>query len=666
MPGPYAGPVAIRSVLTHGYRLRLVDAPAAFDRDGIYGFDDDPWRFGLLGRAALETLRVEARSRSTCSTSTTGTRPPAGPARPVLRRRPDRRPRPAGLDPDDPQPGLPRLGRPGRPGQPRAGPRRPGRRTRCRRDRSAVGRDRTGRTWSIPSVPTFAAEALTPAVGFGLDPTLRWKAGQLDLAGRPRFFGILNGIDPAVWDPADGSRPGRAVLDRSDLTGKAACRADLLDRVGFDPGDDGPVLGMIGRLDPQKGFDLLAEAAPRLLESGARLIVQGSGDPALAEPFRALARRRPDRIVLNERFDRAMARRIYAGADLYADAQPVRAVRPGPDDRPALRDAADRPPDGRPGRHGRRRVPPAAGRARASSSSIRRPMAWPGPASRPWRPGPMAAAWAGARRPGDGRRPRLGIGTDGGLPRRGSAGGRPGAAEGARARPAGATAGWGTGQPDSAPDPPRAAALMVPACQNRQPDPPDPRRCPWPASSSSSSRTSPVRSRTWSEALAERGVDLRAIGGGSMGETGHVIMTTADDDGARAVLEAGGYTFIEGESILAEVGDRPGGMAGVTRELCRRRGQHHRPPVPGPMGRPGDVHVRRGRPGQGPADPRAQALAARRGPPDALRPDDHGGRRPRRRRARPGDHRRRPRRPGRARCSTRWSTCATTPTTCAS
>jgi hypothetical protein len=69
------------------------------------------------------------------------------------------------------------------------------------------------------------------------------------------------------------------------------------------------------------------------------------------------------------------------------------------------------------------------------------------------------------------------------------------------------------------------------------------------------------------EALAAAGVDLRAIGGGSMGPVGHVIMTTADDDGARAVLEAGGYRFVEGESILAEVADRPGGMAGVTRAL---------------------------------------------------------------------------------------------------
>lgn len=70
------------------------------------------------------------------------------------------------------------------------------------------------------------------------------------------------------------------------------------------------------------------------------------------------------------------------------------------------------------------------------------------------------------------------------------------------------------------------------------------------------------------EALAARGVDLRAIGGGSMGDSGHVIMTTADDETARSVLDDGGYVFIEGESILAEVDDKPGGMARLSRALA--------------------------------------------------------------------------------------------------
>jgi hypothetical protein len=70
------------------------------------------------------------------------------------------------------------------------------------------------------------------------------------------------------------------------------------------------------------------------------------------------------------------------------------------------------------------------------------------------------------------------------------------------------------------------------------------------------------------EALAARGVDLRAIGGGSIGDSGHVIMTTADDETAKAVLDDGGYVYIEGESILAEVDDKPGGMARLSRALA--------------------------------------------------------------------------------------------------
>jgi hypothetical protein len=70
------------------------------------------------------------------------------------------------------------------------------------------------------------------------------------------------------------------------------------------------------------------------------------------------------------------------------------------------------------------------------------------------------------------------------------------------------------------------------------------------------------------ERLAARGVDLRAIGGGGIGETGHMIFTTSDDPTTRSVLQEAGYQFVEGESILAEVDDRPGGMAAIARELA--------------------------------------------------------------------------------------------------
>lgn len=70
------------------------------------------------------------------------------------------------------------------------------------------------------------------------------------------------------------------------------------------------------------------------------------------------------------------------------------------------------------------------------------------------------------------------------------------------------------------------------------------------------------------EELAAKGVDLRAIGGGGLGDSGHVIMTTADDEATKRVLDDGGYNYMEGESILAEVDDKPGGMARIARALA--------------------------------------------------------------------------------------------------
>ncbi|HET9613325.1 MAG TPA: glycogen/starch synthase [Candidatus Limnocylindrales bacterium] len=303
--------IGIVDVAADGYRLRLVDHPAAFDRDGLYGppggdYPDNAWRFGLFCRAALETLRRE-RDRSVDVLHLHDWH--AGPA--AIQRD-------AWLA-DDPVIGraavvmtlhnlayhgwtdreqLRQLGLvPG-------GGVIPADADGIDLIREGIVRSEVANTVS----PGFAREALTPEFGMGLDDVLRAKGD--------RFVGILNGLDTTVWDPAT-DRDLAAIYSAADLTGRAACRADLLARVGFDPDDDGAVLGMIGRLDRQKGFDLLAGAAPELVASGARIVVQGSGDPTVAAALRSLVQKRPDRVALIERFDRAMARRIYAGADFF-------------------------------------------------------------------------------------------------------------------------------------------------------------------------------------------------------------------------------------------------------------------------------------------------------------------------------------------------------------
>jgi hypothetical protein len=81
-------------------------------------------------------------------------------------------------------------------------------------------------------------------------------------------------------------------------------------------------------------------------------------------------------------------------------------------------------------------------------------------------------------------------------------------------------------------------------------------------------KNEPGAMATLAERLAASGVDLRAIGGGGIGNSGHVIMTTADDAATKSILDEDGYTYIEGESILAEVDDKPGGMARLSRQLA--------------------------------------------------------------------------------------------------
>jgi starch synthase len=310
VPDPVArdGRTEIRliDVAADGYRLRLVDHPPAFDRDGFYDHPDDGWRFGLLCRAALEAMRADAaRGESpvdvihihdwhACPVVIERARPAADPAiadaAVVLTLHnlayhgwvPADRLAGLGLRPGD---GFLAAGADGI-------------------DLLATGVERADMVNTVS--PTYAVEARTPAFGFGLDERLR--------ARDDRFVGILNGIDERLWDPATDAALA-APYSSSDRSGKAVCRADLLRVLGMDPADPSPIVGAVGRLDPQKGFDLVAGAGDALVAAGIRVVVVASGDPSIAGGLRRLAADRPGRVAFVERFDRELARKVYAGSD---------------------------------------------------------------------------------------------------------------------------------------------------------------------------------------------------------------------------------------------------------------------------------------------------------------------------------------------------------------
>lgn len=154
--------------------------------------------------------------------------------------------------------------------------------------------------------PTYAREIQTPALGEGLDPLLAHRSGQLS--------GILNGVDPRVWDPAhDPHIP--AHFDLKHPRGKARCKAELQREFGLAVEEETPLFGVVSRLAGQKGLDLVLENVEHLVDLGAQLALLGTGDPVLEEGFQVAAARHAGRIGVRLAFEEALSHRVVAGAD---------------------------------------------------------------------------------------------------------------------------------------------------------------------------------------------------------------------------------------------------------------------------------------------------------------------------------------------------------------
>ena len=126
--------------------------------------------------------------------------------------------------------------------------------------------------------------------------------------------GITNGIDVTVWNPeTDPYLPAHYTV--ADLSGKQACKRALQRELGL-PDRDVPLLAAIGRLTPQKGFDLLAEIIPELMALDVQIALLGTGDRHMEQQFLAARAKHPDRIGLFIGFDDGLAHRIEAGADM--------------------------------------------------------------------------------------------------------------------------------------------------------------------------------------------------------------------------------------------------------------------------------------------------------------------------------------------------------------
>ncbi len=156
--------------------------------------------------------------------------------------------------------------------------------------------------------PRHAIEVMDKDQGFGLEPVLQ--------VHRSKVGGILNGVDYAFFNPATDS-----VLTKTysidTLEDKQLNKQALRQRFSLEQSNK-PLVAFIGRLDPQKGLDLVEHGILTSLENNAQFILLGSSlDPLISQHFMGLAQHYSDSVDVHIEigFDESLSRQIYAGSD---------------------------------------------------------------------------------------------------------------------------------------------------------------------------------------------------------------------------------------------------------------------------------------------------------------------------------------------------------------
>lgn len=155
--------------------------------------------------------------------------------------------------------------------------------------------------------PSYAAEILDPWFSHGLDRELKNKTYKTT--------GFLNGIDTEMYNP-ETDKLISANYTSDNTRGKNTCKARLLDELKLPLGDE-PVMAMITRLVEPKGIDLVKCVSEEILSLGFKLVVLGSGEQDYESFFRSMQDAHTDKVRFTCGFDAELARRIYAGADMF-------------------------------------------------------------------------------------------------------------------------------------------------------------------------------------------------------------------------------------------------------------------------------------------------------------------------------------------------------------
>ena len=157
--------------------------------------------------------------------------------------------------------------------------------------------------------PTYARQIQVNGYGMGMEGILHHRKSSL--------HGILNGVDYKVWNPAtDNHLPSKYSLRKK--AGKSLCKESLLKEMNLNQSlNQKPLLGMISRLDSQKGVDLLVKIMNDILSLDVGLVILGAGNSSMQRALSRVAEHNPGRMGITIGFDETLAHRIMAGTDMF-------------------------------------------------------------------------------------------------------------------------------------------------------------------------------------------------------------------------------------------------------------------------------------------------------------------------------------------------------------
>jgi starch synthase len=155
----------------------------------------------------------------------------------------------------------------------------------------------------------YAMEIQTHEQGYGLDWLLRSRSDRL--------VGITNGVDYDIWNPETDPHIA-AHFGAEDMTGKLACKLDLLRRFHLPEEPERPIISIISRLVAQKGYDLIKQIAGAILSTGAYFIALGAGEREYEDFLQRLHDTNPHRVGIYKGYaGEPLAHQIEAGADMF-------------------------------------------------------------------------------------------------------------------------------------------------------------------------------------------------------------------------------------------------------------------------------------------------------------------------------------------------------------